>query len=62
MFWKADNHTIAISRIREMGYFPTSVTEVGAKAKKGGKPGAAPAAGPKVGESREPRRALVNWI
>jgi type IV pilus assembly protein PilC len=45
---ETDNHTIAVSRIREMGYFPTSVTEVGAKAKKGGKPTPGPSAGPKV--------------
>jgi type IV pilus assembly protein PilC len=35
---ESDNTTTAVSRIREMGYFPTNITEVG-KAKKPGKKG-----------------------
>ena len=53
---ETDNHTVAISRIREMGYFPTSVTEVGTKAKKSSKPSApASAGGPKVAKRRARR-------
>jgi type IV pilus assembly protein PilC len=43
---ESDNTTTAIGRIREMGYFPTNVTEVG-RDKKSGKPSpAAPGASP----------------
>ena len=37
---ESDNTTAAVSRIREMGYFPTNITEVG----QGKKPGRAPSA------------------
>jgi type IV pilus assembly protein PilC len=41
---EADNTSAAVARIRELGFFPTSVTEVGAKAKKEKAP-SAPAPG-----------------
>ena len=41
---ESDNTTTAVSRIREMGYFPTNITEVGKDKKPGKKTPAAPGA------------------
>jgi len=41
---ETDNTTTAVSRIREMGYFPTNITEVGKDRKPGKKTPAAPGA------------------
>ena len=47
---ESDNTTTAVGRIREMGYFPTNVSEVG-KDKKAPRPTAAP-----VSAGRAPAR------
>jgi type IV pilus assembly protein PilC len=47
---ESDNSTTAVSRIREMGYFPTNVTEV-TKDKQGGRPTPAPVGVAKSGKS-----------
>lgn len=41
----AENESSAISKLREMGYYPTQVLQAGAKKKAAGKKGAAPAPG-----------------
>jgi type IV pilus assembly protein PilC len=47
---ETDNATTAVSRIREMGYFPTNVTEV-TRDRKGGRPALAPAGAAKPARS-----------
>jgi type IV pilus assembly protein PilC len=42
---ESENTTMAIGRIREMGYFPTNVSEVGKDKKAGGRTAVAPAPG-----------------
>src|ERR1700689_4988553 len=54
---ESDNTTTAVSRIREMGYFPTNVAEADkAATKKGGKPAAT--AGPAGGKAGGKKKGL----
>ena len=58
---ESDNTTTAVSRIREMGYFPTNVTEV-TKDKKGGRPTPAPVGVAKPpSPPSPPRRVSAKW-
>ena len=52
----AENESSAISKLREMGYYPTQVLQAGAKKKAAGKKGAAPVPGAAGGPA--PRKSI----